>query len=304
MYGTTGWTKVTVLMNSGAVTELTVTARLGFWAGVTKGTAWYDDLSLVRVRPSSPSPPWRILTLIYSKTDLQFTDTQGVTHHVVGTMTQAQKDAAAAAARAFVTQDIPALDSRAMVPTITVRFPARTLTQLDPSGGGVWPSPANTAPELDPAFDSVIVIWIPDVVDQDTGEAMWIGSAAGLTPDMGTGQTYVSMIIDAATSYGHRNVFKHEFGHSITAFFQAAGTAPTPTVNNHTDATTYVHCPTGAAYVWVDETQANPVPNSIYNNASGFTHDYYSGTTALAATPTSCLGVTPYAWSMGGPVSG
>ena len=56
-------------------------------------------------------------------------------------------------------------------------------------------------------------------------------------------------------------------------------------------------------YVWLDETDANPIPNSIYNNESGFTHDYYSGTTALATDPMHCLGITPSAWATGGPVS-
>ena len=137
----------------------------------------------------------------------------------------------------------------------------------------------------DPAFDAVWVIWQPNVVDQATGEPLWIGSAAGLTPAMGTDQTYMTLIVDAATTYGHLNVFKHEFGHSITEYFDAAGTAPKPKVENHTVAGSYVHCGTGEAYIWVDESDANPIPNSIYNDAFGFTHDYYSGTTALAAPP-------------------
>jgi len=32
---------------------------------------------------------------------------------------------------------------------------------------------------------------------------------------------------------------------------------------------------------------------SIYNNQSGFTHDYYSGATAKPAAPTTCLGERP-----------
>jgi hypothetical protein len=63
------------------------------------------------------------------------------------------------------------------------------------------------------------------------------------------------------------------------------------------------HWPNGESYVWLDETDANPIPNSIYNNESGFTHDYYSGTTASADQPTRRLGVTPEAWMFGGPVT-
>lgn len=69
------------------------------------------------------------------------------------------------------------------------------------------------------------------------------------------------------------------------------------------DAGVYVHCPTGTGYVWEDETDAQPIPNSIYNDGSGFTHDYYSGTTAMAGTPTQCLGVTQRAWGYGGPLA-
>lgn len=65
----------------------------------------------------------------------------------------------------------------------------------------------------------------------------------------------------------------------------------------------YVHCRTGEGYVLVDETQDEPIPNSIYNDRSGFTHDYYSGTTALASDPHSCLGITRAAWASGGPVT-
>jgi hypothetical protein len=189
-----------------------------------------------------------------------------------------------------------------MVPSLTIRYPG-TLHSLSRFGNAWWPSPADTAGERDPAFDSVIVIWQPTVTDQATGQLLWIGNAAGLTPPMGTGQTYTTLIIEAATQYGHRNVFKHEWGHSLLYYYQASGTAPTPTVTNHAVVNQYVHCTTGKMYVWLDESDAAPIPNSIYHNSFGFTHDYYSGTTALASDPMHCLGITPSAWATGGPVS-
>ena len=224
------------------------------------------------------------------------------TRHVVGKIDPAQTAAAAAAATRFVLTDIPLLTTGNMVPGVTIRYPG-PLTRLSPNGAGWWPSPDDTALERDPAFDSVIVIWQPTVTDQDTGESLWIGSAAGLTPGMGVNQMYTTLIIEAATLYGHLNVFKHEWGHSILAYFDAARTAPQPAVSNHAESTTYVNCLTGQYYNWIDETDANPIPNSIYNNASGFTHDYYSGTTALATNPTRCLGIPPITWATDGPVS-
>jgi hypothetical protein len=241
--------------------------------------------------------------LIYDKTDAVLTDGAGVRHHMVGAMTAAEVDRATAQATQFVQTDIPALTSGNMSPELTIRYPDHALSQLDRFGDlWWWPSPANTARERDPIFDSVIVIWDPRVVDQYTGTGYWIGGFAGLTPSMGTGQTYAAIIIEA-TGYGHRNVFKHEWGHSILSYFDAAGTAPKPTVTNHAVVNQYVHWPTGDAYVWTDESDANPVPNSIYNNESGFTHDYYSGTTATADQPTRRLGIPPEAWMLGGPVT-
>lgn len=299
--GTTDWTQVRMSFNSGPSGTVTIGARLGYWSGTTTGTAWFDDMRVTEIRATDPHPDWKLLALVYDTTDFTYSD-QSVTRHVIGHIDPAQVAAAASAVSRFVLQDIPALTSGNMMPQMTIRYPGR-LTHLSPSGGGWWPSPADTANDDDPAFDSVIVIWQPTVVDQTTGEGLWIGSAAGLTPPMGTGQAYTTLIIEAATTYGHLNVFKHEWGHSILSYFDALGTAPRPTVTNHTDGMTYVNCQSGAYYVWQDETDANPIPNSIYNNASGFTHDYYSGTTALATDPRSCLGITPSAWATGGPVS-
>ena len=299
--GTNDWTYVRLAFNSGPTGAVTVCARLGYWSGVASGTAWFDDLRVTEIKASDPHPRWKILVLIYDGTDLTYTDATA-THHVVGQIDSAQVAAAAANAKRFVQTGIPALSSRNMVPELTIRYPG-TLRSLSPIDNAWWPSPADTAGERDPAFDSVIVIWQPTVTDEATGQLLWIGSAAGLTPAMGIEQTYTTLIIEAATLYGHLNVFKHEWGHSILSYYEASGTAPTPTVTNHAVVNQYVHCTTGTMYVWEDETDANPIPNSIYNNKSGFTHDYYSGTTALASDPMDCLGITASAWATGGPVS-
>jgi hypothetical protein len=301
LIGTNDWTYVRMVFNSGPTGTVTIGARLGYWAGTASGTAWFDDLRVTEILASDPHPRWKILVLIYDGTDLTFADSAGV-HHLVGQIDSIQVAAAAESATRFVETDIPALSSGNMLPELTVRYPG-TLGRLTRIGDGWWPSPQDTAGERDPGFDSVIVIWQPTVIDQATSERLWIGTAAGLTPSMGTAQTYTTLIIEAATLYGHLNVFKHEWGHSVLDYYDAVRTAPLPTVSNHTDGNQYVHCLTGEMYVWADETDANPIANSIYNNESGFTHDYYSGTTALAIDPLRCLGITPVAWATGGPVS-
>jgi hypothetical protein len=300
--GTNDWTYVSMVFNSGQTGSVTVAARVGYWGATASGTAWFDDLRVREILPTDPHPSWDVLVLIYDGTDLTYTDQFGP-HHLVGRIPPEQVTVAAANATRFVNTDIPALTSGNMIPTLTVRYPG-TLRTLSAFGNAWWPSPADTAADRDVAFDSVIVIWQPTVVDQDTGQQRWIGNAAGLAAGMGTAQTYATIIIEAATLYGHLNVFKHEWGHSILFYYDAAGTAPRPTVENHTTAGTYVDCLTGEDYIWLDETDANPIPNSIYNNAGGFTHGYYSGTTALASDPLrTCLGITPLAWATGGPVS-
>jgi hypothetical protein len=303
VFGSQDWTRSSILFNSGDDTEVIVGARLGYWAGTTTGTAWFDDLRLEPIVPMDLHPSWKILVLIYQETDLEATDDVGIYHHYVASMTQDEMEQAALAARQFVNIDIPALTSGNMIPEVTVRFPDHALTRLSPIGAGWWPAPEDTESERDPEFDSVFVIWDTRAIDLVTGGYEWIGYADGLAANMGTRQTYLTMQIDAAISRGHRNVFKHEWGHSILNYFDAIGTSPQPSVTNHADIYQYVNCHTGQLYVWQDETLANPIPNSIYNNDSGFTHDYYSGITATADQPSRCLGIPPEAWALGGPVS-
>ena len=299
-FGTTDWTRVVLGFNSGTMTKIKIGARLGESWYRSKGTAWFDDIRLTPIRPDGSHPSWKILVLIYDKTDAVVYGTDGVAHHYVGAMTQDEVDRATLAATQFVETDIPALNSGNMVPELTIRYPDHPLTGLERDGEGWWPSPLSTARDRDPAFDSVIVIWDPRVVDEYTGNRHWIGTAAGLAQNRYAGQTYAAVVIEATG--GNRNILKHEWGHSILHYFEAIGVSPKPAVYNHASPVQYVHWPTGESYVWIEEWEGNPIPNSIYNNESGFTHDYYSGTIATADQPQRRLGITPEAWMWGGPV--
>ncbi len=301
--GTRPWTYRSLVFSSGEASEVTVGARLGYWAGSTTGTAWFDQVRLERLRPRQ-YPSWRFLVLVYGETDFTFTDGAGTTRRVVARMTDEEKRIVARQARLFVGEDLPLLSGGAGAGTVAVRFPDRPLDALSPYGTGWWPSPAETAPERRGLFDSVFVVWDPRGRDAATGEPVWLGGAGGLTPYTGTEQTYSAIVVDMLVVWGDsRNVFKHEFGHSLLWFFEALGLTPSPTVDNHAGPDSYVHCPTGEGYVWVDETLANPIPNSIYNDWSGFTHDYYSGTTAQPSDPARCLGIGSAAWAYGGPAT-
>lgn len=322
LIGTNAWTNVSMIFNTDSSSQIVIAARLGYWSGTTTGIAWFDELKLEPINPPPPlshseflplisnppyvgnSPDWKILILVYESTDFTFTDGVGQNHHFVANMTQTEKDKIAYATNRFVNEDIPALNSYNMRPTITIRYSSYPLSKLSPMGCNDYaPSPSDAAPDRDPAFDSVISIWDGSGTDEMIGQNMSIQGCAWAW-GMGTGQTYDAIYVDFVNNTD-RNVFKHEWGHSILFYYDAAGTAPQPPVDNHINDTTnrYVNCLTGQSYILQDETDLNPIPNSIYNNESGFTHDYYSGLTAKADQPTNCLGITPNAWASGGPVS-
>jgi hypothetical protein len=304
LFGTNDWTRVSMLFNSGDASDVTVALRLGYWLGLCTGTVWFDD---VEVAPFSYSgadvyPRWKILVLIYRETEIRYIDDDGVIHHLTGALTDDGLRRATEASTLFVTRDIPLLTSSAMVPELTIRYPERALA---PSRiGNAWrPLPWDTTAERDPAFDSVIVIWQPWVTDRMSGRLRFIGAGAGMASWMGNDQLYASLIAPHALGDPHRNVYRHEWGHSLLFYFEAVGLAPLPTVDVHASAGDYVHCPSGKPYVWEAETLDSVIPNSIYNVHSGFTHDYYSGTVASPGQPTRCLGITTLAWAFGGPVT-
>jgi hypothetical protein len=248
---------------------------------------------------AGPTPPWKILVLIYEHTDFSFADGE-ISRRVIADLTPEETAFAASEAAAFVGRDIPTLDSHMMRPALEVRYPGM-IADLEPFCGW-WPAPWRIAGDLDPAFDSVIVIWDSTGIDVNSGQPYNLQNCGGLALPNGVGQTFSTLQIDAYPPNRFRNTLKHEWGHGILFYYEAAGTAPAPSVDNH-QPDHYVHCGTETGYVLVDETQDEPIPNSIYNNRSGFTHDYYSGTTALASAPDLCLGITRAAWASGGPVT-
>lgn len=271
-----------------------------------------DSLTLLPVVFGNPAcevdnPSWKILVLVYETTDFFYTDTGGTDHHFFAELTQTEIDKINVQSSRFVLEDIPALNSCSMKPTITIRYPDHPLSDLTPTSCGDYaPWPDDVSEDRDPNFDAVITIWDGSGIDLITGENLNIqGCAYGW--NMGTGQAYSAIFADFVTIYNgnSRNVFKHEWGHSILFYYDAAGTAPEPPVDNHINDSTnqYVNCLTGQSYILIDETDDNPIPNSIYNNDSGFTHDYYSGFTATADRPDRCLGITFEAWASGGPVT-
>jgi len=53
--GTNPWTYVNMTFNTGSSSQIVIAARLGYWYGITTGTAWFDELRLESLSP--PSQP-------------------------------------------------------------------------------------------------------------------------------------------------------------------------------------------------------------------------------------------------------
>jgi hypothetical protein len=224
---------------------------------------------------------------------------------VVGELLPAEMDTIEAHFRRFAFADVPALTSGNMYPNLTVRRISTPLTRLTRYGARSWhPHWNDIGADRDRTFDAVFVIFQTSGVDQVSGRPEQLANEYGGLASLIPGQIYVVGGIFGRNAFGMgRNLLKHEFGHGILFHFDAIGASPKPAVNNHIAPGQYVLCGTAEAYVLQDETDARPIPNSIYNNESGFTHDYYSGTTATVDQPNRCLGITAAAWTRGGPVS-
>jgi hypothetical protein len=244
-------------------------------------------------------PAWKIQVIVYKNTDFSYVDSGG-SHRFVGSMVPADVALATSDATKFVRNDIPALSSGNQHPTISIKLVDAPLTKLDPDGPGFTPSPYITTSDLDPTADSHIILWQSAGWDFVKASNANIAHSGGLTWYQGTASTF-SSIPFFMLQPTDRNVFKHEWGHAILFFYQASGASPLPAIDNHQPQSS-VNCHTGSGYVLVDDSDTSPVPNSIFNDSSGFTHDYYSGISATSSQPRRCLGITPAAWTTGGPV--
>jgi hypothetical protein len=187
------------------------------------------------------------------------------------------------------------LSSGNMLPAVTVRKAPKPLKTLTPFFDGWWPAQGDVIEDLDPAFDSVIVVWEPRGHDAATGEPLTIPGDGAVTPDRGLRQTYTTMRTPYAGIDGNRSTYKQQWGVAISSYFLTMRLVSPPPVMLNPAPSQYVNCKTGAFY--------DLQTNSMYNNTAGFLHDFYSGNLALAEAPQACIGIGPQAWAWGGPVT-
>ncbi|MEX8518117.1 MAG: hypothetical protein AB3X44_06350 [Leptothrix sp. (in: b-proteobacteria)] len=304
--GTTDWHHVGMSFLTDT-SPLQVSARLGFWSGVATGTAWFDDLALVPLKPQLPHPSWKVLVLVYGETDAVITDANGVQRHVRSDATPAELDLVTEQARQFVVNDIPVLSSGNMLPSLTVRRASHPLNHLTllTSTTDWWPAWGDTADEVHDPYDSVIIIWDSRVRDVAGGDAFKLGGPVALTRVATVVPIYNTLDLASAGLDGTRHALKQNWASAVQTHYQALQVLPEPAIDVNVDSvrSQYVNCKTGHHYLWQTESAEQPIPNSIWNNSSGFMHDLYSGQVARAGAHRSCLGLGPQVWAWGGPVT-
>jgi len=302
LVGDHDWSYRSVVVRAPATGTLTIAARVGSHDTLQAGRATFDDVQLSPVLPATRTTQgWRVLAVVYGRTEVTVPGPDGSARRVAGSL---DADAVEAGVRRFALTQVPALTSGGMTPTVTVAHrPLAPITFEAPDGW--WLDPRDVAADVDAAgrFDAVMAFWQDETRDVETGEFVPLTDYAGLAPNTGAGPPYASIIANAANgAYRDLNVLKHEFGHQLITYHRGTAAMPLPEVDIHR-AQDYVSCGSGAEYDLRDEKDDEPLPGSTYHDTSGFTHDYYSGTTALRDDPRRCLGIPASSWALGGPTT-
>ena len=293
---------VRLVFNSGPVGAVTICARLGYSAGVTSGTAWFDDLRVTEIIASDPHPRWKILVLIYDRTDMTYTDAAGE-HHVIGEIDSAQVAAAAANAARFVQTDIPALSSGNMLPELTIRYPGalRSLTPSETPGGLPRQTRQPSETRHSTASSSSGSRRSPTRRQANCcGLAMLLASRRRWEP----GRPTPPLIIEAATLDGHLNVFKHEWGHSLLNYYEAAGTAPDADGHESHGCKPVRQLPDRWGLHLAGRNGRKPDRElDLQQRFRLYSRLLFRDDGARRATRCAVIGITPAAWATGGPVS-
>jgi hypothetical protein len=156
--------------------------------------------------------------------------------------------------------------------------------------------------ELDPAFDSAIVIWEPRGQDVDTGQAVTIAGDGAVTLDRGLSQTYTTIRVPYAGLDGKRDTYKQQLAVGLANYFLTMRLTPPTPISFNPSPSQYVNCETGQGYA-LQGGGASSGSDPLYDTRAGVLHDFYSGKLALSEAPYECLGIGARAWAWGGPVT-
>lgn len=310
---------VAITPTSSSPTEIEFLAPQGGTSGLIelKPGANSEKIKGSNYTYTTKSPSWKILFLIVQKLDYTYTEVPSNTvRHVVGNMSSADQAIANDQFIKFATVALPALSSGMQTPTYEIRkIPVLQYTWTSSENNAVnnnnlFPRQNFLGANDDVNFDAIILVYPQTGLDQNNNNRVITFCNYGQTPDNGNGRTYATFPTNYL-SVNDVNIFTHEFGHSITFYYNVVSPgclgAKTNDTNvhifNHTGGngeTRYVRFQTKKEYVLTDDDKAF---NSLYNYNNGFSHDYYSGFTTDPAYPSVAIGVGQTQWNLGGPVS-
>jgi hypothetical protein len=315
-----------VFLNNTSITPTSSSATKVEFSSPQGGTSGLIELQLAansqKIKSynytyTAKSPSWKILFLIVQKLDYTYTELPSNTvRHVVGDMSSADQIIANDQFIEFATHALPALSSGMQSPTYEIRkIPALQHTwssdeNNSANNNNLFPRQNFLGVNDDMNFDAIILVYPKTGIDQNNNNQVVTFCNFGQTPNNGRGRTYATFPTNYL-SVNDVNIFTHEFGHSITFYYNvvspgclgAKTNAGNVHIFNHTGGngeTRYVRFQTKEQYQLTDD---DKVLNGLYNYHNSFSHDYYSGFTNDPAYPSIAIGVSQAQWNLGGPVS-
>jgi hypothetical protein len=266
---------------------------------------------------TTKAPSWKILFLIVQKLDYTYTELPSNTvRHVVGDMSAADQTIANDQFIEFATHALPALSSGMQTPTYEIRkVPVlqhswTASENNSANNNNLFPRQNFLGVNDDVNFDAIILVYPKNGIDQNNNNQVITFCNYGQTPNNWKGRTYATFPTNYL-SVDNVNIFTHEFGHSITFYYNAVSpgclgsktNAGNAHIFNHTGGngeTRYVRFQTKKQYLLGDD---DKILNSLYNYYNSFSHDYYSGFTTDPDFPSVAIGVGQAQWDLGGAVS-
>lgn len=299
--GSSGWVFRTLRFDSGARTEVTIGARLGFWKGVTQGQAWFSGVRLSKADEVGELPRrWTIQALVYQQTNALVTNESGSTARAVCALDDDRLEEIVRRLERFVEEELPALTAGALSPELRVDVVRSDLSTLSTSShGGWWPALKDTVEARSDEVDSVIVVWPARPPDLVLGE---LAPTWGLTQPTANRQTYATVTAERLLETPFNDVLMHEFGHSVLYYFDALGRTGGLGTNDLQIAE-YFDMESGMRFDEKPTWHSDMEPDPTYELDHGFTHAYMSGSLALSSNPTQRLGISSACWRLGGPVT-
>jgi hypothetical protein len=172
---------------------------------------------------------WHVLCIIFDSIDVVYLDSGGRQRHFKYSLKREELDTALRSFRQF-----PALAKECSCGLANIdhrlAYADRPLTSLTSMGAsGYWPSPADTAPELErfaPGYDSVFIFWPQNdaIRHRKIPTAGWgLAIGPGYIPGGGTYCSIANASLESWEVPRIGEVWLHEWLHGVCDFFESKG---------------------------------------------------------------------------------